>query len=39
MSVITLSIDGQPVAVPAGSSLLQAVRAAGIRLQIGRAHV
>jgi bidirectional [NiFe] hydrogenase diaphorase subunit len=32
MSVITLRIDGQPVAVPAGSSLLQAVRAAGIKL-------
>ncbi|MFM7312873.1 MAG: 2Fe-2S iron-sulfur cluster-binding protein, partial [Cyanobium sp.] len=32
MSVITLAIDGEPVAVPVGSSLLQAVRAAGITL-------
>jgi bidirectional [NiFe] hydrogenase diaphorase subunit len=32
MGVITLTIDGQLVAVPAGSSLLQAVRAAGLQL-------
>lgn len=32
MSVITLTINGRPVAVPAGSSLLEAVRAAGITL-------
>lgn len=32
MSVVTLRIDSQPVAVPAGSSLLEAVRTAGITL-------
>ncbi|MEB3199640.1 MAG: bidirectional hydrogenase complex protein HoxU [Synechococcaceae cyanobacterium] len=32
MSVLTLTVDGQPVAVPAGASLLQAVEAAGISL-------
>ena len=32
MSVITLRIDGQSVAVPEGSSLLQAARVAGISL-------
>jgi bidirectional [NiFe] hydrogenase diaphorase subunit len=32
MSVLTLRIDGQEVAVPAGSTLLQAATAAGIRL-------
>lgn len=32
MSVLTLKVDGQAVAVPAGASLLEAVRAAGIQL-------
>ena len=32
MSVLTLRIDGQEVAVPEGSTLLQAAAAAGIRL-------
>ncbi|MEB3200194.1 MAG: bidirectional hydrogenase complex protein HoxU [Synechococcaceae cyanobacterium] len=32
MSVITLTIDGQPVAVPTGASLLAAARAAGLAL-------
>lgn len=30
MSVITLQVDGRDVAVPAGSTLLQAIRAAGL---------
>ena len=32
MAVINLTIDHQPVAVPVGASLLQAVRAAGLVL-------
>jgi len=32
MSVLTLRIDGQEVAVPEGSTLLQAAVAAGIQL-------
>ena len=32
MSVLTLSLNGAPVAVPAGSSLLEACRAAGVDL-------
>ena len=32
MAVITLEVDGQPVAVPRGASLLEAVRAAGVAL-------
>ena len=32
MAVISLQIDGQPLAVPIGSTLLEAVRAAGVEL-------
>ena len=34
MAVVTLRIDGQEVAVPAGSSLLAATRAAGLALLV-----
>ncbi len=34
MSVLTLHIDGQPVAVPEGASLLEACRAAGVQLPV-----
>jgi bidirectional [NiFe] hydrogenase diaphorase subunit len=34
MSVLTLHIDGQAVAVPAGASLLEACRAAGVTLPV-----
>jgi bidirectional [NiFe] hydrogenase diaphorase subunit len=32
MSVLTLTVDGRPVAVPAGASLLEAAAAAGVHL-------
>jgi bidirectional [NiFe] hydrogenase diaphorase subunit len=34
MSVLTLTIDGRPVAVPEGASLLEACRAAGVTLPV-----
>ena len=34
MAVITLEVDGRPLALPQGASLLEAIRAAGVALPV-----